>query len=220
MTALRAVELDAGELAREAIDRGAVQNEQELTQLVRFLLGQPRPRRALEVGVMRGGTLWLWRQLASRARGSFVLGIDITPPGCDDCDNRRAHIGCPLRTVQRNVYDFGNGEARAEILIADSQRSATAELARKHSPDGFDLLHIDADHGPGVWRDFDLYSPLVNAAGIIVLHDVTLDRPEVWPPAALWQTLRGAPGAFTIDAGGFGFGVLVGNEYRAHIFDG
>lgn len=211
---------DAGELARAAIDRGAVQSEPELTQLIEFLQHRPPLEQVLEIGVMFGGMLWLWRHLVGLAPGNAVVGVDIEPPTCDDCAYRRAHVDCPMRVVQSNIVTTGGREAWAELIVADSQKTETRELVRKRFRGGVDLLHIDGDHGPGVWRDFELYTPLVKNDGVTVLHDVTLADAKDWPPAALWEALRDAPGAFTISHDGYGFGVLVGREWRTHLHDG
>jgi hypothetical protein len=225
---------DAGELARAAIDRGASQHEGELAELVAFLQNRRPLQRVLEVGVFQGGTLWLWRRLVGLAPGHAVVGIDLKPPGCDDCDNRRAHVDCPLRVVQSNIFTTSGREAWAELIVADSQKLATYMLARKHFPNGVDLLHIDGDHSrAGAFRDFDLYSPLVADDGLLVLHDISatsggLDVPggrtlpaDDYGPALLWEQLRGAPAAFTIaQEGGYGFGVLDGREWRSHLYEG
>jgi hypothetical protein len=221
LAAFRRQPPDAGELARAAIDRGAVQHEAELTELISFLQTRRPLWQVLEIGVMHGGTLWLWRRLVGLSPGHLVVGVDLQPPTCDDCDYRRAHVDCPLRLVQSNVYTTGGREAWAELIVADSQNAKTAARIRRRFPDGIDLLHIDGDHGPGVYRDFDLYSPLVNRDGTIVLHDVTLADAAGWPPAALWESLRAAPGAFTIShEGGYGFGVLAGPAWRTHLYEG
>jgi hypothetical protein len=226
--------LDAGELARAAIDRGAEQHAGELAELVAYLQSHGPIRAALEIGVYRGGTLWLWRRLVGLAPGHVVVGVDLQPPGCDDCDNRRAHVDCPLRVVQGNIYTTGGREAWAELIIADSRKVSTVELVRKHFPHGVDLLHIDGDHSRlGTFRDFDFYSPIVADAGVIVIHDVSataggLDVPDGrtlpaddYGPALLWERLRGAPGAFTIaHEGGYGFGILTGREWRTHLCEG
>lgn len=213
------------DLAAQAVERGAAQQVDELAELVAFLQARPAPASVLEIGVYRGGTLWLWRQLA-RPDG-FVLGIEITAPACDFCERRRAHVDCPLQQLHRNVVD--DAGAPVELLLADSHEQATFELARKRFPAGVDFLHVDGDHElVGASRDFELYAPLVKADGVLAIHDVAavdggLDvpggrtlAPDEYGPALLWQKLRGANGATTIaHANGYGYGVLDRREWEA-----
>jgi len=42
-----------------------------------------------------------------------------------------------------------------------------------------DYLFIDADHTyEGVWRDFQMYAPLVRSGGMIAFHDIVTHRKE------------------------------------------
>ncbi len=61
------------ELAREAVARGAQQKPDELADLLELLDGR-RLERVLEIGSFRGGTAWLWAQLAD-----VVVAIDRAP---------------------------------------------------------------------------------------------------------------------------------------------
>jgi predicted O-methyltransferase YrrM len=52
-----------------------------------------------------------------------------------------------------------------------------------------DFLFIDGDHSHnGVWRDFNMYSPLVTPGGLIAFHDVS-PNPAEWTKgvAQFWR---------------------------------
>ncbi len=204
-----AVAPTAVELALRAVElERAAQKPEELALLIEWLTIRDNPRAVLEVGVYRGGTLWLWRRLWPHAR---IVAVDnMSLERCPGCERRVAHRDCS----NRRIADALGGWPRGRLLVADSHEARTRELVALwlgrgttekigtgHYNGRCDFLHLDGDHSAaGVRRDFELYSPLVRAGGAIVLHDVAGDAfPGV---VELWRELsESEPAAFLILAG-------------------
>lgn len=176
-----------------SIRRGALQKPGELRQLVELIQDREPPKVVLEIGTARGGTLWLWCQLADP--NAFIISIDL-PGG-----------------------DFGGGYTEEEIprMLTMTQHQQKMQLFRgdSHTPEmlkalnkvlqgrQIDLLHIDGDHTyEGVKQDYEMYSPLVRSGGLIVFHDIT---EHFWQP--------------TVQVRPFWDEVKQGKEYREIITD-
>lgn len=193
------------ELAREAVElHHAAQKPAELALLIEHMRRADfEPRAVLEIGVYRGGTLWLWRRLWPAAR--IVAIDDMSLERCPGCERRIAHRDCS----NRRIVDALGGWPRGRLLVADSHDEQLAELVARLAPNGYDFLFVDGDHSAGgVRRDFELYAPLVRPGGLVVLHDVAGDAfPGV---AEFWRELEASrPGAFVLlegraDWGGLG----------------
>lgn len=140
---VNAAEVDARTLALVAIERyGAQQKHAELSSLVEFLR-ERRLHHVLEIGSWTGGTLWLWRKLAT----GQVVSVDINP------DIPTEHI-----------------EGHVHCITGDSRELATLQRV---PPIRYDLIHIDGDHSEaGVRRDWELYRPLLARDGVVVIHDI------------------------------------------------
>jgi predicted O-methyltransferase YrrM len=168
-------------LARAALRRGAAQKIRELTELI-ALVGDRLPRTVLEIGTDLGGSLYVWCRLADPA--ATIISIDL--PG--GRFGRRDAVGAASHLVS-----YAGAGQQLHLLHLDSHDSATrAEVEQILAGRGIDLLMIDGDHTyDGVKADFDLYSPLVAAGGLIVLHDIL---PNALSPACeverFWNELR------------------------------
>lgn len=139
-----------------------MQNRWEVTELMRRVR-QWQPRRILEVGTARGGTLFLFCQNA--APDATLVSIDL-PLGIN---------GGGYPEWKSPIYkSFAQPDQTVVLLRGDSHSDAMKEeLVRKLGPEPFDLIMIDADHRyEGVKRDFELYGPLVANDGVIVMHDI------------------------------------------------
>jgi len=188
----------ADELAAVAIERGAAQNERELADLIETLRRTRRNVRAvLEIGVYKGGTLWLWKTLWPQAE---VVGIDnMTLLKCEACEHRRAHSDCPFMMFELNTHN-------THLLRRDS-----ADVPAHFRPASFDILHIDGDHTPtGVRKDWNNYTPMVRAGGLVLIHDVANEGAPGWGVHELWaETLSKMPGAYAISQpGSYGIGIV------------
>jgi predicted O-methyltransferase YrrM len=115
--------------------------------------------RVLEIGVSGGGTLALWAKLAKN--DARLIGIDLT-------------IG---PSAQRLVNSNRHPKQTVHFIEDDSHREAVkvrvVEYLNAHP---LDFLFIDGDHSyQGVKRDWEMYSPMVQAGGLIAFHDIIPD---------------------------------------------
>ncbi len=140
-----------------------------------------KPRRVLEVGTARGGTLYLWTQAATD--DATIVSVDL--PG--------GRFGGGYPECRTPLYEaFARSQQNLHLLRADSHAPQTLEQVRQIFADQpVDLLFIDANHTyKGVKTDFIQYSPLVRSCGLIAFHDI---RPSPDPDTQverLWTQLR------------------------------
>ncbi len=146
-------------LAEVAVFKGAFQKMSELRRLV-ALLRRRKLRTVVEIGTWRGGTLWLWCQLATDS--AQVISIDLP---------NRFSAGS---TQQGNLHKCAMPSQRLRFIRNDSQKEATREqLVRLLDGDGIDFLFIDGDHRyEAVRRDFEMYSSLMRPGGVVAFHDI------------------------------------------------
>ena len=118
------------------------------------LATERKVRRVLEIGTAQGGTTFLL------ARGipttDWILTVDLLP--------RHKHVLSFLSGASC-IFHALRGSSRE-----DSTFTRIASLVGKEP---VDLLFIDGDHSyEGVRDDYNRYSPLVKAGGLIVFHDI------------------------------------------------
>ncbi len=155
-------------LARQSVIRhGAIQHIDELTEFPRMLQMKP-PRAVLEIGTAQGGVFWLLCRLA--APDATLVSLDL-PPDERHSGGQRISIdlqsmkkpGQTIYVVHGNSHDPGTPNRVAGLLGGRP----------------LDLLFIDGDHSyEGVSQDYHMYSPLVQARGIIAFHDIVKTH---WP---------------------------------------
>ncbi|MFN3863710.1 MAG: class I SAM-dependent methyltransferase [Erythrobacter sp.] len=139
-----------------------MQNRWEIAELMRRV-SQWQPKRVLEIGTARGGTLFLFCQNA--APDATLVSIDL-PHGIN---------GGGYPEWKSSIYQsFAQPGQTVTLLRGNSHDEAMKqELLQRMGSEPFDLIMIDADHRyEGVKRDFELYAPLVAPDGVIVLHDI------------------------------------------------
>lgn len=170
-----------------------------------------RPRRVLEIGTARGGSLYLWLQAA--AQDATVVSVDL-PSG---------EFGGGYSSARIPLYQsFARSGQCLHLLREDSHSPETLEqVTRCFGKEEVDFLFIDGDHTyEGVKADFEQYAPLVRAGGVIALHDIL---PNAREPAVqvhrLWAQLRdlyqGAEFVSPDEAGGrIGIGLIRVPETR------
>jgi predicted O-methyltransferase YrrM len=167
-------------LTLQAKRKGAKQKLREFALLAR-LVRKRRPNTVLEIGTMRGGTLWAWCRLAS----SDALLISIDLPG-------GAFGGGYSDAASERLAGYARPGQTLELIRADSHDPAT--LTRLQSTLGsrqIDLLFIDGDHSyEGVALDYRMYAPLVRSGGLIALHDVLPGRAEDGDVNRFWNEVR------------------------------
>ena len=178
----------------------ANQKPREIVWLLDLLLKEP-PRTVLEIGMDRGGTLFLWTRVA--APDALLIGVDF----------KRIHgrLGrySPYALVRRS---FARDHQRVELIgDADSHAASTVERVRSLlGKRNVDFLFLDADHRyESVTRDFELYAPLVREGGLIAFHDVSpRSRQETEGTARFWVELKETGETMEcIDDGALGYGI-------------
>ena len=182
-----------------------MQNPREITELVR-LVQEKKPRRVLEIGTAKGGTLFLLTQAA--ADDALIVSVDL-PFGIN---------GGGYPEWKSDIYrKFARPGQTLQLMRADSHSSDTRDRVKAIVGDqGFDVIMIDADHSyAGAKTDYDLYSPLAAPGGIVVLHDVLHNRFDAEIDVApLWNELKAKHGTAAREIvddpeqGVFGLGVI------------
>jgi predicted O-methyltransferase YrrM len=146
---------------KAVVGLGAVQKHSELAPFLTLVL-KMQPRSVLEIGRGNGGTLWALCQAAADDARIVSLDLPEGPYG------GRAATPEVLSSLEKYA------RSRQELLLiqGDSRDPATLEAVRQQVG-SLDLLFIDGDHTyQGVRSDFDMYSPLMRAGGIVAFHDI------------------------------------------------
>ena len=145
-----------------------MQKKQEIVEFLKFLRSR-NIKAFMEIGTANGGTLFL----LCRALPQDAFGISLDLPGTVFREGYQSYK-LPL------YLSFARGEQRLEFIRADSHSPQTLESARALlGGRKLDLLFIDGDHRyEGVRKDFEMYSPLVRAGGIVAFHDITLNTDD------------------------------------------
>jgi predicted O-methyltransferase YrrM len=157
----------------------ASQREEEIVPLLE-LLSQDPPRTILEIGMHKGGTLFLWTRVA--AEDALLVTVELRPIF------GRLGRQSPFVLVRRA---FARASQRIEFVDrADSGAGGTVERVKTALGNrAVDFLFIDGDHRyEAVKRDFELYVPLVRPGGVVALHDVSpMPTATTGGPARFWQ---------------------------------
>ena len=181
-----------------------VQVREEVAALLEILRSL-RPRACLEIGTARGGTLFLFAQVASP--DAVLISVDL--PG--------GPFGGGYPAWKIPLYkSFARYETQKIYLLRrDSHDPKTLEMVRKILGNGkLDFLFIDGDHSyEGVKRDFEMYSPLVRKGGIIAFHDIVPGPSEnVGGIPEFWNYMKNRHRHLEIvknwNQGGYGIGVI------------
>lgn len=116
-------------------------------------------RTVCEIGTQKGGTLILMMQLIPSLE--HLVSLDIHMPLSRQFGLQRAK----------------QPPQRLDFIVGDSKLDGTlSELRQVLGSHPLDVLFIDGDHSfDGVKHDFEMYSPLVRAGGIIAFHDIVPD---------------------------------------------
>jgi len=144
------------------IDIRPAQVYEEILRLAE-IVAELKPRRVLEIGTARGGTLFIWCRLASD--DATVISVDL--PGGPFGG------GYPMWRAALYRY-FRKPRQKLHLIRGDSHDPRTLEKVKKILGGGeLDFLFIDRDHTyEGIRRDFEMYSPLVRRGGVVAFHDI------------------------------------------------
>lgn len=115
-----------------------------------------KPKTILEIGTARGGTLFIWSQLASDEAIS-----------CDINDTS-------TQSELWRAFPPPGSNCRVTLLTGNSHDANFKQQVKKHlRGEKVDFLFIDGDHTEkGVTADYTEYKELVRAGGIIAFHDI------------------------------------------------
>ena len=157
------------------------QNPVEIERLYE-LVCELAPRRLLEIGTARGGSLYLWTQAA--LADATIVSIDL-PAG---------EFGGAYRECRTPFYESFARDGQSLFLVrADSHDPGTCQQLRDLlTEQPLDFAFIDGDHRyEGVKADFEQYGPLVRPGGMLAVHDI-LPRPDLPQIEVhrLWTDLR------------------------------
>lgn len=140
------------------------------------------PRRVLEIGTAKGGTLYLWTQAATK--DATIVSLDL--PG--------GKFGGGYPEARVPFYEaFPQPNQTLVLMRDDSHTTASLEAVKEHFGNQLiDFAFIDGDHTyDGVRQDVMMYGPLVREGGLLGFHDIL---PQEKSPETqvhrLWNELR------------------------------
>ena len=153
------ISLSPTKMAEISVFKGAFQKISELAPLIRIL----RRRTLLtvvEIGTFKGGTMWLWCQMAND--DANIISIDLKPTTKTE------------KRIAKYLYGLAVENQKVSLVRGDSGDIETKhQLIDKLGPSKIDFLFIDGNHSyRAVKRDFELYSPLVRKGGLVAFHDI------------------------------------------------
>ena len=141
---------------------GLLQNRLEILNFCK-LLEKKKPKNICEIGTFKGGTLFLWSQIANN--NAKIISIDL-PGGPFGGGYNRRNI--------RFFESFLSPKQKLVCLRGDSSsKDIKDQFKSEMGADKLDFLFIDGDHTyKGVKKDFKNYSPFVKKGGMIGFHDI------------------------------------------------
>ena len=157
----------AAELVAISMECPAIQSQQirsEFLELAKMVQEQ-QCKYILEIGTYRGGTLFVFAQLAAVDATIISLDFHFTSLG--------KVYGAFQKPLLRKFVR--NGQSLV-LMRKDSHKPETlASINGILQGNKLDFLFIDGDHTyEGVREDFKMYSPLVRSGGLIAFHDIAL----------------------------------------------
>lgn len=160
------------QMAKEAVRRGALQDEWEFASLLE-LVRRTGVSRMLEIGSYTGGSLWAWRQVVPNVL-SVTLG------------------------TETGFQSHGASIVYGDSTDPATQASAESHIAG--AP--VDFVFIDGGHDYHTALSDFMWARRLVRRGLIGLHDINLDlrypMPEFSGPRQLWDEARGSFPTFEI----------------------
>jgi predicted O-methyltransferase YrrM len=161
-----------------------------------------KPRTVVEIGTAGGGTLYLWTRLAQP--DALIVSVDL--PG--------GKFGGGYSRLRTPLYRrFARERQTLHLIRGSSHEGATFAMVKgllAGAP--VDLLFIDGDHTyEGVKEDWEMYSPLVRAGGLVIFHDIARNYGETQVKRH-WDAIKDRyphREYMTAPNGNYGLGVLV-----------
>ncbi len=153
------------EVVNISMECPAIRSQQIRSELLELakLVQELQCKHILEIGTSRGGTLFVFSQLATKDATIISLDFHFTS------------LGKVYGTMQKPLLRkfVRNGQSLV-LLRKDSHQPETLTSIRNIlKGNELDFLFIDGDHTyEGVRGDFEMYSPLVRKGGLIAFHDI------------------------------------------------
>jgi predicted O-methyltransferase YrrM len=153
------------ELVDISLNSPAIQSQQVRSEFLELakMVKEQNCKYIMEIGTYRGGTLFVFSQLADPRATIISLDFHLT------------FFGKVRGVLQKSLLrKFVRNGKSLFLLRQNSHLPETLEVVRDVL-DGheLDFLFIDGDHSyEGVREDFMMYSPLVRKGGLIAFHDV------------------------------------------------
>jgi predicted O-methyltransferase YrrM len=172
------------EAAVDYCDQRPIRTKQVRSEIVEWtkLLATAAPKRAMEIGTYRGGTLYLL--CAFSTDDAKIISLDLP----------RGQFGGGYHWAKIPLFKFFRRKNQTLRLVrADSHLPATRRrIENILQGEPLDFLFIDGDHTyEGVKRDFEMYSPLVRKGGIVAFHDIAEHLPEEHCEVArFWEEIK------------------------------
>ena len=153
------------------------QNRWEITQLLK-VLKKERPRIVCELGTRRGGTLFLFAQVASP--DAIIISVDLVSGPIDGPHKWKIPLyNSFVNSNRQKIYSLNMNSHEPQTLIKIKKILADKKI---------DFLFIDtAISYEDVKRDFESYSQLVRKGGIIAIHDIA---PSGWEIDKFWTEVK------------------------------
>lgn len=153
------------ELVDISLNSPAIQSQQVRSEFLELakVVKEQNCKYIMEIGTYRGGTLFVFSQLADPRATIISLDFHLT------------FFGKVRGTLQKSLLRrFVRNGKSLFLLRQNSHLPETLKVVRdilqEHE---LDFLFIDGDHSyEGVREDFMMYSPLVREGGLIAFHDV------------------------------------------------
>ena len=143
---------------------GRQQKKSEILEFCKFIY-KLKPRRILEIGTAKGGSLFLFSRISGKNSTIFSIDLPIIK-----------YVGGITLAPPPKIFfkAFKLDDQKMAIIRGDSHDSSTLKKVKRIlKKNKIDILFIDGNHSyKGVKKDFEIYSPLVRKNGIIAFHDI------------------------------------------------
>jgi predicted O-methyltransferase YrrM len=187
-----------------------VQIESEIVTLLRRVAGI-NAQRVLEIGTSAGGTLFLFTRVC--ASDAVIVSVELAASTGQGYPPRRARLLTSFARCRQSVH----------LVRGNSHETQTVDAVRRAMGGAVDFLFIDGDHSyEGVKQDFENYSPLVRAGGLIAFHDIVAGPANsVGGVPRYWDEIKNQfeHEEFVADwnQGGYGIGVIQKAQHRGDV---
>lgn len=160
----------------------AIQSQQIRSEFLELakLVKQQNCKYVMEIGTFRGGTLFVFSQLA--APGATMISLDF----------HMSFFGKVYGALQKPLLRkfVRNGKSLFMVRENSHLRQTLDTIRNILQGHELDFLFIDGDHSyEGVREDFMMYSPLVREGGLIAFHDIA-DSGGSREVHRLWSELK------------------------------